>query len=74
MTNEELKMTIGSNIKKYRKMKGFTQKELAKSVHIATPLIGALESQNLCQGISTYTLYKISKVLNVTVDKLFEKC
>lgn len=74
MTNEELKMTIGSNIKKYRKMKGLTQKELAKSVHIATPLIGALESPNLCQGISTYTLYKISKVLNVTVDKLFEKC
>ena len=72
MTNEELKMTIGSNIKKYRKMKGFTQKELAKSVHIATPLIGALESKNISQGISNYTLYKIGKTLDIPVNKFFE--
>ena len=72
MTNEELKMIIGSNIKKYRKIKGLTQEELASLVGCTTPLIGALESPNLCQGISTYTLYKISKVLNVSVEKFFE--
>ena len=73
MTNEELNMTIGSNIKKYRKQKGLTQKELACLIGVSTPLLGALESKNIIQGISVYTLYKISKVLNVTVDKFFIK-
>ena len=72
ITENELKMIIGSNIKKYRKQKGLTQKALAKSADITTPLIGALESPNLCQGISIYILYKISKVLNVTIDKFFK--
>ena len=73
MTNEELKMTIGSNIKKYRKQKGLTQKELSKLIGVSTPLLGSLESKNIIQGISVYTLYKISKALDVTVDKFFIK-
>ena len=74
MTNEELKMMIGNNIKKYRKMRGRTQEELASLVGCTTPLIGALESTKMCQGISTFSLYKISKALDVSIDKLFEKC
>ena len=73
MTNEELKMTIGSNIQKYRKIKGLTQKELSKLIGVSTPLLGSLESKNIIQGISVYTLYKISKALDVTVDKFFIK-
>ncbi len=73
MTNEELKMTIGSNIQKYRKIKGLTQKELSKLIGVSTPLLGSLESKNIIQGISVYTLYKISKALDVTVDKFFTK-
>ncbi len=74
MTNEELKMMIGNNIKKYRKMRGLTQEELASLIGCTTPLIGALESTKMCQGISTFFLYKISKALDVSIDKLFEKC
>ena len=49
MTNEELKMIIGKNIKKYRIMSNLTQEELAKLIGCTTPLIGALESSKMCQ-------------------------
>ena len=61
ITENELKMIIGKNVKKYRKEKGITQKELASLIGVTTPLLGALESKNISQGISNYTLYKIGK-------------
>ena len=73
MTNEELKMIIGNNVKKYRIMSNLTQEELANLIGCTTPLIGALESSKMCQGISVYNLYKISKSLNISVEKLFEE-
>ena len=73
MTNEELKMIIGNNIKKYRIMSNLTQEELAKLIGCTTPLIGALESSKMCQGISVYNLYKISKALNISIEKFFEE-
>ena len=73
MTNVELKMIIGKNIKKYRIMRDLTQEELANLIECTTPLIGALESSKMCQGISVYNLYKISKVLNISIEKLFEE-
>ena len=73
MTNVELKMIIGNNIKKYRMINNLTQEELAKLIGCTTPLIGALESSKMCQGISVYNLYKISKALNIPIEKLFEE-
>ena len=74
ITENELKMIIGKNVRKYRKLDGrYTQKELANLIDVTTALLGALESPNICQGISIYTLYKISKVLDVSIDKFFEE-
>ena len=73
MTNEGLKMIIGNNIKKYRIIRGLTQEELAKLIGCTTPLIGALESSKMCQGISVYNLYKISNALNISIEKFFEE-
>ena len=73
ITENELKMIIGNNVKKNRKQNGLTQKEVSKLIGVSTPLLGSLESKNIIQGISTYTLYKISKALDVTVDKFFIK-
>ena len=74
ITENELKMIIGKNVRKYRKLDGrYTQKKLAGLTGVTTALLGALESPNICQGISIYTLYKISKVLDVSIDKFFEE-
>ena len=74
MTEILIYQTIGKNIKKYRKQSNqkLTQKELAKKVGVCTSLIGSLESNNINQGISVYNLYKISKVLNISIDKLIK--
>ena len=73
ISENELKMIIGRNVRKYRKLDGrYTQKELANLIDVTTALLGALESPNICQGISIYTLYKISEVLDISIDKFFE--
>ena len=77
--NEAKKLfkTIGENIKYYRKLynlkKGkLTQAELAEKANVSTALIGNLESEHIEQGISVYTLWKISQILEVPVEKLFD--
>ena len=48
-----------------------TQSRLAKLIGVSTLLIGSLESDNTTQGVSTYNLYKISKVLDVPIEKFY---
>ena len=74
---KELFKTIGGNIKYYRKLynlkKGkLTQAELAEKANVSTALIGNLESEHIEQGISVYTLWKISQILEVPIEKLFD--
>ena len=78
MINEQtINTRIGKNIKRYRTLYNanvgeLTQSDLAKKVGVSVSLIGGLESKNCNSGISIYNLYKISKVLNVPIDKFFE--
>ena len=77
-TESELNFLIGKNVRKYRIIYNATvedmpQRELAKRIGVSTPLIGALESRNSTQGVSIYKLYKISKVLNIPIEKFFER-
>lgn len=75
---DRLNQIIGRNIKFYRELyninnsEKMTQAKLAKLIGVSTPLIGLLESNNTTKGISTYNLYKISKVLNVSIDKFYD--
>ena len=77
MTKEsEINLKVGKNIKKYRLLYNanigpLTQKDLAERIGVSSSLIGGLES-NKTQGISIYNLYKISKALEVGIDKFFE--
>ena len=61
----------GKNIKKQRKLKGMTQKELAKKCNYSENFIGDLEN-NTFKTCSLNTLYHISKVLGVHIKVLFE--
>jgi len=77
--NEAKKLfkTIGKNIKYYRKLYNLkkdklTQAELAEKANVSTALIGNLESEHIEQGISVYTLWKISQILEVPIEKLFD--
>lgn len=62
---------IGKNIKKYRKQKGITQRQLAEENFLSDSFIAKLESVPF-QTISIDTLEKIAISLNVDISKFFE--
>lgn len=44
---------------------------LAELTDVSISLIANLESDNIAQGISVFTLWKISKALEIPVENLF---
>ena len=50
-----------------------TQEDLAELVEVSTSLIGNLESKKTTQGVSLYNLYKISKILEIPIEKFFNE-
>lgn len=63
---------IGKNIKKYRKLKGWTQRELAEKLLLSDSFIGKLESITH-QTISIDTLAQIADVLGVKIQRFFDE-
>ena len=63
---------ISNNIKKYRLLAGITQEQLAVDVGKSYDFIRRLEYKKGQIGCSIDTLYKISVVLGVTMEKFFE--
>ena len=70
--NNNIMVNISKNIKKYRKEAGITQEQLAVDVGKSYDFIRRLEYKKGEVGCSIDTLYRISVVLDVTMDKLFE--
>lgn len=71
-SNNNIYNIIGKNIKKYRNLKGLTQRELAEALLLSDSFIAKLESVTH-QTISIDTLEQISKVLEVPISKFFEE-
>ena len=69
----DIKSTICNNIKKYRKEKEIRLMDLAEAVDVTPNHLKRIESPTDRNNISLITLYKISKVLDVRIDKFFEK-
>ena len=69
---EEFYKTISYNIKKIRKEKKITQTDLALSIgHKSVSTIGKIEAGLEGKHYNLEQLYKISKVLNVSIKDLF---
>ena len=60
---------VGKNIRKYRKQKGWTQRELAEATHYSKQFISNIEN-NAHQTFSLGTLWKIALVLEVDMSEL----
>ncbi|MBP3461891.1 MAG: helix-turn-helix transcriptional regulator [Bacilli bacterium] len=69
--NTNIYTIIGKNIKKYRKKKGWTQRQLAESLLLSDSFIAKLESITH-QTISIDTLEQIANKLEVPITKFFE--
>ena len=70
--DENILETIAKNVRKYRKLAGITQEQLAVDIDMSFDYLRRFESQLGREGISLLKLYRISVVLNVSMDKFFE--
>lgn len=73
MQNVTIYDTISNNIKKYRKLRGITQAELAERVDLSHEFIRRIESNKGKKNFSIDTIYRISVALDVDVDQFFKK-
>ncbi len=70
--DENIMVKVSANIKKYRRIAGITQEQLAVDVGKSYDFMRRLEFKKGAIGCSIDTLYRISVVLGVTMDKFFE--
>ena len=69
MESQELRETLSQNLKKYRKIKGWSQFELAEKAEISEQTVNSIEGLRLWP--SDKTLAKIANVLEVEMYHLF---
>lgn len=70
--NENIKEVVCQNVKKYRNEKNVRLMDLAEELGISPDYLKRIEAKNCRNNISLKTLYKISVLLDVSIDKFFE--
>lgn len=60
------------NIRKYRKLKGYTQQQLADTANLSHGYIRAVESEKVRESFSLDTLERIAIALEIEVKDLFD--
>ncbi len=74
MENENIYYLVSQNIKKYRKLKGWTQVKLAMESNISVDYLKKIETKSGCtKQFSLDTLSKIAKALNINVKEFFNE-
>lgn len=63
--------TFRGNIKYYRKKQHLTQEQLAEKSDLSISYIKQIESNKEFKNVSLTVILKLSKALDVSVDKLF---
>jgi len=66
----ELRRTLSLNIKKQRKVLGFTQEKLAEAAELSSQTINDIEGCRM--WVSDKTILKLAKVLHIEAYQLFE--
>ena len=61
---------IGLKIAYFRKLRGYTQEELAERVGLTPAFIGHVEAPNIAKAISLDTLFDIAEVLDIPSYRL----
>ena len=69
--NPEMYKTVAKNIRFYRKGKGLSLDELSKYADIKKEYLQEFELSDTNMTISIYDLYKISVILETSIDKFF---
>ena len=70
--NENIIESIAYNVIKYRKINGITQEQLALDIGVSPEFLRKIETTKGSEGLSLLSLYKISVVLDTSIEKFFE--
>jgi transcriptional regulator with XRE-family HTH domain len=70
MTEAEIRSILGSNLKRYRNYRKFSQAELAEKLDISIPFLSDVENGR--KWISPITLVKFASALNIEPYELFQ--
>jgi len=62
-------LQLGLKVAYYRKLKGFTQEQLAEQLDLSPAFIGHIEAPNVRKAISMDTLFDIAATLDVPAYK-----
>jgi transcriptional regulator with XRE-family HTH domain len=73
MNQENLNTIISNNIKKYRIKENISKTKLSYLTRISKSTINNIENNTYNKEITIITLYRISKVLKVPINKFFEE-
>lgn len=63
---------LGLKIAYYRKLKGFSQLELAEKIDVSRTHLSNIEAPNVPTSISLDLLFRISEVLEIETKAFFE--
>ena len=63
---------LGLKIAYYRKLKGFTQEQLAEKINKSLAFVGAVEAPNVERTVSLDTLFDIAEALEIPAYKLLK--
>lgn len=66
---KDLRLTLGRNLKKQRKRKGFTKERLAEAANISVAALGRLEGGTMAR---LSVVVAVANALDVPVWKLFK--
>lgn len=72
-TNKNIYDTVRMNIKKYRKLKGMTQQELADAAGYSHGYIREIESIKMASTFSLDAVERIANGLDINFKLLFEE-
>ena len=70
MTEDEIRSILGTNLKRYRNYRKFSQAELAEMLDISIPFLSDVENGR--KWISPNTLAKFASALNIEPYELFK--
>lgn len=73
ISKEDLMINIAKNIRKYRLEKNLTQEQLALDIGITHDYLRHFENTDGRYGLTLESVYRASVVLDVPINKLFEK-
>ena len=73
INNTNIYDTVRINIRKYRKLKGMTQQELADAADLSHGYIREIESLKMGVTFSLDAVEKIASALEIEIKKLFEE-